>query len=162
MQNNGKPKRTPFDTTYFDEKTVRDGLSGCNSAVAIAIHRRMSWPIAVLWRDAYPDFLVSNHMVPAHVEHIFCVASNGHGVDIEGARPFAEIYERWKPSLRRDHSYSFGVFDDEKEYVTAMNDAEQYLVVPTEYAVEAAERVISKSPAFQQLLKTLRGETRKR
>lgn len=57
-------------------------------ALALAIHERTGWQLAVLCpsEDAIPS---------EDGDHVICITPDGLGVDIKGFRPLSEIQDQW-------------------------------------------------------------------
>lgn len=143
---------TSYDTTYFPEKIVRDGVSGCCHQIAYALHARTGWPIGVLWRDPVDDpRTICREPDPLHV---FCLAPDGRAVDIEGARTPAAMIDRWRPSARRHKSLRIESYADIARYERAMNES-QPMLIPSDFAVACADAELAKSAAFLELIAEL-------
>ena len=143
-----------YDTTYFPESIVRDGVNGCCHQVAYALHARTGWPIGVLWRDPVDD----GHMIFREPEpiHVFCLAPDGRAVDIEGARLQADLIARWRLSARRHKALRIEGYVDIAQYEHAMNESWPMLI-PSAFAVRCADAELTKSETFLKLVAELRG-----
>lgn len=147
--------RIPYDTTYFSEEDVRTAVNGCSHDFALAVHRRTGWKIGSIWNmPILDDFTIQKDPTPAHV---FVYCPDGRPLNAEG---IGEI-ETMK-LIFGSHGRAKSVLDfaNEAEYTKKMSedaDSLAYMLVPKEYRIAGAEKVISNSPGFLALIASLQG-----
>jgi hypothetical protein len=151
-------QKNPLSTDYFDEKTVRDGVSGCCHDFALAVHRRTGWRIGVLWHTwPKPEKPYDLYFSPL-VSHVFCVAPDGRAVDVEGVFEIDALIKRWARDERDLKRLSVVYHDDQASYDASLEkaeSAENQRMMGRDFRIEAAESVIAKSAAFLELLASL-------
>lgn len=142
-----------FNTTYFDEETVRLGVGGCCHDFALAIHRRTGWTLACLWREPsdHPKALILDRM-PMHV---FCIMPDGRGVDIEGPDQVEAINKRFI-GWRTDDRHTLETYKSEADYEKTMLgefSSSVHAMAPREHGIAGANKVINKSKQFLDFLR---------
>jgi hypothetical protein len=154
-KNGVRAEQPRYDTTYFPENIVRDGVCGCCHDFAVALHRKTKWPIAALWSVPLtgPKAMFHDPM-PVHV---FCVAPDGRCVDIEGAHAREELIERY--TLQADRPRRYELHGDEDAWAAACQRSRDEMVqnmAPQSHRIKAATHVIAGSPEFLALVQTLK------
>jgi hypothetical protein len=148
---------TDFDTTYFDQETVKKGVNGCCQLVALALHRRTGWPIAAIWRDPVIDEYTI--MKEPRLVHVCVVAPDGRALDVEGAIGQEALHDRYAEAYRKNRWGSeklrLVVHGSEEDWAKAVVDAEAFEVLASEFAVNDAMTVLEPSPKFMALLEEL-------
>lgn len=149
-------EKEKFNTTYFDEETVRLGIGGCCHDFAIALHRRKGWKLACLWQlpSKHPNALIMDRM-PMHV---FCILPDGRGIDIEGPDDIEAIKKRFI-GWRTDNEYQVETYLTEKAYEKVILDepcGSTHTLAPREHGIAGAEKVIKESKKFLALLDELK------
>jgi len=141
-------------TEYFDEETVRMAVGGCCHDFAIAVHRRTGWPIACIWLDPIRDeFSLSNEPAPLHV---FCIAPNGQAVDVEGAEELDAAIARYCRCAEERSMARVEVHGAEQDWErVSLERSTAMSLRPREHGIEAADKVISDSQSFLELVRTL-------
>lgn len=149
-------EKEKFNTTYFDEETVRTAVGGCCHDFALAVHRRTGWKLACLWRlpSKHPAAIVTDRL-PMHV---FIILPDGRGLDVEGPDSVEAINKRFI-GWHTDYEYETETWATEKAYAETMLDehsSSSTRLPPREHGIAGAEKVIKKSKKFLALLTELK------
>jgi hypothetical protein len=144
---------TKFNTTYFPEDIVRDGVGGCCHDFAFALQQRTGWPLLVLWKQPVIDeYTLFFKPWPVHIA---LRAPNGQAVDVEGPHAIDDLIDLYK--ALKEGTITWDVYPDLDAYTVAMAGAEYGdVMLPRSHGNEAAEKVIAASPTFLALIDTLR------
>jgi hypothetical protein len=144
-----------FDTTYFEESLVRDGVGGCCHDFALALHRRTGWPLVVVWKQPVIDAFTICHK--PSLLHVALRAPDGRAVDIEGAHDVDAMVASYAAASRCEATWD--AYPDVDAYVAALDGAAfGDMMLPRERGIEAAERVIAAAPRFLALVAELSAE----